>query len=231
MRTLPGQESRLPPAARGVTRQNAAEDQRERIVRAGAELIAKRGFQGTTIELIIRRAKVGYATFYKNFSDKEELLIAIFDHAGVEVRRSLREAVEAEHGSWAENVAAALRALFGLIVENPAVARVCLVESLSAGPSGANRYQKALENFDPLLRPGRRVRPGNADLPDTLESTLVGAVFWIAYQRLIVGEADKLIGLLPETIELVLSPYIGESEAVRIAERPAADRLQEAGGR
>ena len=93
MRVLPGQASRLPPRARTVSREQASADQRERIILAGAALIAKRGFHGTTIELIIRRAKVGYATFYKNFADKEELLLAIFDYAGVEVRRRMRAAI------------------------------------------------------------------------------------------------------------------------------------------
>jgi AcrR family transcriptional regulator len=212
----------LPPRARAVNREQASADQRERIIVAGAALIAKRGFHGTTIELIIRRAKVGYATFYKNFSDKEELLLAIFDYAGAEVRRRIRAATREAGDSWTDQVAASLAALFELIAENPTYARVCLVEALSAGPRGASRYERALTNFGPLLRPGREFNKNGANLPDTLESTLVGAVFWIAYQRLIVGEADKLRGLLPETVELVLSPYVGEEEAVRVAERYAA---------
>jgi AcrR family transcriptional regulator len=222
MRVLPGQASRLPPRARTVNREQASADQRERIIIAGAALIAKRGFHGTTIELIIRRAKVGYATFYKNFSDKEELLLAIFDYAGAEVRRGLKAAIKGAGDSWTDQVAASLAALFEMIAENPTYARVCLVESLSAGPGGASRYERALTNFGPLLRPGREFNKSGANLPDTLESTLVGAVFWIAYQRLIVGETDKLRGLLPETVELVLSPYVGEEEAVRVAERYAA---------
>jgi AcrR family transcriptional regulator len=227
MRVLPGQASRLPPRARAVSREQASADQRRRIIRAAAALIAKRGYHGTTIELIIRRAKVGYATFYKNFSDKEELLMAIFDYVGDEVRRRLKAAVK-ESDSWTDQVASALAALFEMIAEHPTFARVCLVESLSAGPGGASRYEESLTNFDPLLKPGRKFNQSGANLPDTLESTLVGAVFWIAYQRLIVGEADKLRGLLPETVELVLSPYVGEEEAVRVAARYAASAAERA---
>jgi AcrR family transcriptional regulator len=218
MRVLPGQSSRLPEGARPVTRDQAAADQRRRIVEAAAELIARRGYHGTTIELIIRRAKVGYATFYKNFSSKEECLIAVFDTAGEVLRPALREAYESHDGPWAERVAVVLGALFQLIAENPAHARVCLVEALTAGPVAVARYERMLANFEPLLLPGRKIRPGNTELPDTLEATLFGGVFWIAYQRLIVGEAEKLAQLLPETIELVLSPYVGEAEAVRIAD-------------
>ncbi len=201
-----------------TTREQAAADQRRRLVDASAELIAKRGYHGTTIELIIRRAKVGYATFYKNFADKEECLIAIFDTAGEAMRPRLREAYQSRQGPWAERVAVTLRSLFEMIAQSPAIARVCLVEALTAGPVAVARYEQMLANFEPLLLPGRALKPSNADLPDTLEATLFGGVFWIAYQRLIVGESEKLMALLPETIELVLSPYVGEAEAVRVAD-------------
>jgi AcrR family transcriptional regulator len=226
MRVLPGQSSRLPPGPIPTSRDQVAADQRRRILEAAADLIAKRGYHGTTIELIIRRAKVGYATFYKNFSDKEECLIGIFDEVGKELRPFLRNAYASHDGPWDERVAATLQALFEAIAGRPNVARVCLVEALTAGPVAVARYEQALENFEPLLLPGRELKASNAELPDTLEATLFGGVFWIAYQRLIVGEADKLLGLLPETIELVLSPYVGEAEAVRVADEFGA-RLAE----
>ena len=112
--------------------------------------------------------------------------------------------------------------LFESIAENPTVARVCLVEALTAGPVAVARYEAALKELDPILRPGRKLNSRSSELPDTLEDTLAGAVLWTAYQRLIVGEADRLPSLLPETLELVLSPYLGEAEALRVVERTQA---------
>ena len=208
--------------------QQAADPQRERLIEAAVELMAKRGYHGTSIELIIRRAKVGYATFYKYFSGKEECLIAIFETATAGLRPRLEGAYEARQGPWAEKVGATLEALFRTIAEQPAMARVCLVEVLAAGPVAIARYERALADFEPLLLPGRRERPRNAELPEILESTLFGGVFWIAYQRLTVGAADRLIGYLPETIELVLTPYVGGDEAVRVADE-FGDQLAEPG--
>ena len=54
-------------------------------------------------------------------------------------------------------------------------------------------------------------------MPETIEETLAGSVFWSAYQRLIVGEADQLPASLPVLIELVLRTYIGQAEASRVA--------------
>ena len=217
MRALPGQAGRLFVGTAPVTRDGMGADQRRRILQAAADLIAKRGYRDTTIELIVRRAKVGYATFNKNFADKEECLLAIADAAAEESRKVMTEAVEGAEGSWPDQVASALRALFELIVSKPAAARVVLVETLTAGPTAVARYEQGLKGLGDFLRPGRQFSPSEDDLPDTLEDTLAGGVFWVAYQRLIIGEADKLLTLLPETIELVLTPYVGEHEAVRVA--------------
>ena len=80
MRVLPGQASRLPPRARTVNREQASADQRERIIFAGAALIAKRGFHGTTIELIpnlfgANRRPTGQRGFFMFFRTGGDLVI------------------------------------------------------------------------------------------------------------------------------------------------------------
>ena len=216
MRALPGKASRLPPGPQPVTRTAAAADQRRRIIRATVDLVAKRGYHATTIELIVRRARVGYATFYKNFADKEECFLAMFDETADRVSTIVVDALEEEGADWPRRVAGVLGTLFDLIASDPALARACLVESLTAGPTVVAHYEKSLRKFGTIFRPGRRFVTRGVTLPDTLEDTLAGGVLWVAYQRLIVGEADALRALLPETLEFVLSPYLGEDEAVRV---------------
>lgn len=196
-------------------------EQRPRILRAATELIAKRGYHHTTIELIIRRAHVSYATFYKHFDNREQCFLALFDEANEETMRRVRVAFDGEE-VWPEKIAAGLSAFFGAIAEDPATARACLVEALTAGPAAVAHYEAALAAFEPFLREGRELTPRGARLPKTLESTLTGAVGWAAYQRLVVGEAAKLPAQLPETLELLLSPYIGEEAAVKAAGSAAA---------
>jgi len=63
-------------------------------------------------------------------------------------------------------------------------------------------------------------------LPETLEEALIGGVFWIVYQRLTGPEPDKIVELLPEVTEFILTPYLGADEAGAIA---AADGEFESG--
>jgi len=228
MRALPGQVSRSPEGQAPVTRLDVARDQRQRILRATGELVAKRGYHGTTVELIVRQARVGYATFYKNFGGKEDCFIELFDTAAAVAVKRMDGAIVAAGDSWPDQIVAACRALFDLIVEEPAIARACLVEALTAGPRAATNYDTALKAMVPILRAGRGLNPREAELPETLEETIAGGILWIARQRLVADEADRLEELLPETLEFALSPYLGEGEAVRIVKGLAATKTQPA---
>ena len=68
-----------------------------------------------------------------------------------------------------------------------------------------------------MLREGRELNPRGSELPETIEDTLAGAVFWSAYERLVVGEANELVEYLPVLLELILRTYLGQAEASRIA--------------
>lgn len=219
MRALPGRESRVPldaaPAA--VTRSSAHLDQRRRILRAIAELVAKRGYADVTVELVVKRARVSYKTFYKHFSGKEECFKELFDSAFKSAEKAIEARLDEEEGSWPDRVVVALGTWIEGIVSEPLIARAVIVEAPTVGPGMVERYERATKAFVPLFREGRGLNPRGSELPPTVEDTLSGSVFWSAYQRLIVGEAELLPDLLPELIELVLRTYVGQTEAARVA--------------
>jgi AcrR family transcriptional regulator len=217
VRALPGKASRQPPGPEPVSRAEAAADQRRRILEATADLVAEQGYANATIEQIVRRAKVGYATFYKHFADKDEAFLALLDAAIERTLYAVEEAYDREGGPWPDKVGAGLGALLEQIAAHPNVARACLVEAPTAGPEPAARHEAALKRFVPLLRPGRELNPRQAELPATLEDTLAGGVLWVVNQRLIAGEESELRALLPEALEFLLRPYVGEEEAAREA--------------
>jgi AcrR family transcriptional regulator len=211
----------VPPGPKPLARKDASAAQRERILRITAELIAKRGYADTTTELIVRRAKVGYGTFYKFFADKEAAFLALFDET-FEANSKLIAAAygSADSGPWPDRVAEAIRTFYEAIAADPPLWRACLVESLTAGPMVLARQEAAIAQLAEILKPGRAETAEGAELPHTLERTLAGGIVWIAHQRLIVGEAaEALPALLPEAIQFVLSPYLGEEAAVTVANR------------
>jgi AcrR family transcriptional regulator len=219
MRALPGRASRAtldaPPAS--VTRSSAHADQRRRILRAVAELVAERGYPDVTVELIVKRAHVSFKTFYKHFAGKEQCFVALFEATCARTEKAIRQRLAAEPLPWPEQVALALRTLIEQILAEPTIARAVIVEAPTVGPAIAKRYEEATKALVPLFRAGRELNPRGAELPATIEDTLSGAIFWAAYQRLIVGEADELVDYMPVLLELVLRTYLGQAEASRIA--------------
>jgi AcrR family transcriptional regulator len=211
-----------------VTRETAEYDQRRRIVRATGELIGKRGYDGVTVELIVKRARVSFKTFYKHFSNKEEAFLLLFDSVSAIATETITDAVAEAGESWPRQVDAAIRALLDLVASEPAIARACIVDSLAAGPVFVARAEQALKGLTLLLRGGRAHNPHKEKLPQTLEDTVVGGMMWIVYHRLVIGDIEALQASSSEILEFALRPYVGPAEArdmaAELSPEPTASR-------
>ena len=193
-----------------------AASQRTRILHSITGLVAERGYQGTTIELIAKGAGVALGTFYEHFASKEECFLAALDvdvEAAAEVFGDLIDLDQ----EWPDRVADGLQVFLDLVVAEPARAKVCLVASQSAWSAAFAKYQETLERFAPVLREGRALNPAASKLPDGLEVAIAGGIAWLVHQRLASDEHEDLRQLLPEMVQLTLTPYVGEVEARKTA--------------
>jgi AcrR family transcriptional regulator len=173
---------------------------------AMAELCAEKGYEATKIADIVRRAGVARKTLYDNFEGKEEVFLGAFDSAVAEVSARIDAACAETGEDWVERLAAGLRAFLAFVGENPAIARMCIIEAVSATPAASARYDRALQRFVELLRDNA---PTETRLPDTIEETLTGGVAWILHQQIRRGEAEQALDLMPELLDFILSPYLG----------------------
>ncbi|MFT3864767.1 MAG: helix-turn-helix domain-containing protein [Solirubrobacterales bacterium] len=205
---------RPPPGRQRLSREFIARHQRARIVAALAEETMERGYRAVTVADIVRRAGIARNTFYDNFASKEDCFLATQDFA---VEESLKRVVDAatEEEGWEARLAAGLGAFLRYVASEPALARTCIVEALSAGPAAQERYEQSLQAFVPLLRIGREDSPFGDELPDTLEETIVGGIFWVIYQRIVRGQTEQIEALLPDLVDFALTPYIGAESAQR----------------
>jgi AcrR family transcriptional regulator len=211
----------MPPGRHLVPRDFVTQNQRERMLLATAELVAERGYQKTTIELIAKTARVALSTFYEQFSSKEECFLAAFDETVAAAAEVFEELLDPEQ-EWADQIAAALEIFLEMVVNEPARARLCIVEAQAAGGASLARYQGMLERVAPKLREGRLHNPRSSRLPDGLEVAIVGGLIWLVHQRLVADQADEIKGLLPEMLQVTLTPYVGEVEAGRAADAAQA---------
>lgn len=219
----PPEEAIVPLGRHGLAPDVVAAHQRERLFAATVDLVAKRGYRNTSIDQIVKAARVGYVAFYDLFEGKEDCFLAAFDRIVAETGEALVQAV-ARESEWPRQIAAAIACALDLIVADPRRARVGLVEVQAAGPSAYARYEEALDRTVPKLREGRAFNPAAAGLSPTLEEAVLGGIVWIVHQRLVKGELGDPGALLEQSIQIALSPYLGDGDAKRLAAEVLEER-------
>jgi AcrR family transcriptional regulator len=223
MKRAPDEAPIIPLGRHGLAPDVVAAHQRERLFEATVELVAKRGYRNTSVDHIVKAARVGYVAFYDLFADKEACFLAAFDRIVEEATEELMEAVAGEE-EWPRQMAAALGCLLDLIAADPRRARIALIEVQAVGPEGYARYEQVIDRAVPVLRQGRELSEEAAQLSETLEEAVLGGIIWIVHQRLVKGELDDTEDLLRQSIQIALSPYTGDAEAKRVAEATQRDR-------
>lgn len=214
----------LPGGHHGLTREQILESQRERLLAAIAHEVAERGYRATTITEIVKRASVSTRDFYQHFENKEQCFLAAFDA----VRDHLEEVVvaaAADQPDWPHRVIAGLRAALAFLASEPHLARLCLVEPVSATPTIAIRFREAVLACVPALELGRAEMGEGPSLPENTEDSLLGGVISLATRSILAGETEKLPTLLPDLTEFVLSPYLGAERAAELAAEAGAPGL------
>jgi len=201
--------TRMPPGRHNLPPDFVAQNQRARLAFAITRLVARQGYPATSLNQIVRTAGVARHTFYEHFESKEALFLDVFDRAAAEALRVTREAIEAEPGPWEAKVGAGLAALLAHLAADLMLARVCLVESQSAGFEVLAHYERAMGEFAAILRQGREGMARAEEIPESLEEIAVAGVVWMIDRRL-VEDPERLEDLLPRALEFVLTPYLGE---------------------
>jgi AcrR family transcriptional regulator len=209
------------PGPGGLPREHMSEIQRMRILAAMAEVASERGAGSVTVAHVVARAGVSRRTFYDLFADREECFLAAFEEAIGRVGSRVIAAYEAQ-STWRERIRAGLWSLLEWLDEEPAQARLCVVESLAAGPRVLARRAVVLRALVRAVDEGRSAMPRRApQLPPLTAEGVVGAVLSVIHTRLSEPKAKPLTGLLGELMSVIVMPYLGQSSAQKELGRAA----------
>jgi AcrR family transcriptional regulator len=195
------------------------EIQRSRLLAAAVVAVDELGYADTTVADITGRARVSRRTFYELFKNREECLAAVLEDVVALVGRDIA-AVGLDGLVWRERVRGGLWAILSFLDREPALARVCVVQSLRGGMEVLDRREELMAGLAAVVDGGRieGARAGGCT-PLTAEG-IVGAAFTIVYARLLRGERKPLTGLLGELMGMIVLPYMGAAVARREQARP-----------
>jgi AcrR family transcriptional regulator len=213
----------LPHGRHGLDPAFVVANQRDRILVAMAQEVAEKGYTEVATGDVIARAGVSRKTFYELFRDKADCFQAAY-RAAIE---RLMGHVGAVYVRMPEpspaRTRAILAAVLGRFAAEPAFARLCIVEASAAGPDAIKRYTEAIDAFLPLLDqienyPAAKRYGATHPPPGPVERrALIGGILWVAYTYIVAGKTDQLPDALPELTHFLLTPFLGDRQATKIA--------------
>lgn len=201
------------PGGHPLREEVVAHHRRQRILDGAAQVIARRGYRNVSVADIVKSAAIARARFYENFSSREDCFFALYDQGTEGALEAVEEACRESEGDFRERVRVGIAALLGYLEAHPALARACVVEGPAVGPGVNDRFEQLIGNFAALLHAGRRREAAEADLPSTVEETVVGGLYWLLYYALMEKRPKRVKSLLPQLTEFALIPFVGAESA------------------
>jgi len=196
-----------------------AELQRARLLSAAVTAVDELGYVDTTVADVTGRARVSRRTFYEQFANRDECLVAVFDDAVASVSRELARA-DIAAGEWSERIRAGLSVLLSFLDREPALARACVVEAARGGSLLLERRERVLARLAASVDDGRKELARGLAVTSLTAEGVVGAALAIVHARLARRDRRPLTGLVNELMGMIVLPYLGPAAARRELRRP-----------
>ena len=187
-------------------------------------VVARKGYQQSTVKDVMSQAGCSRSTFYAQFADMEDCLGALLSVLTDELFQKVQSAVES--APPAEAPKAASRALLDFGGEQEAPARVLFCESLAGGPAAMDRRDALIDEIAELVETRLQSQGKDAITFDLPPSTAIGTVFRVLANRLRRGA----VGLhdLDEGLMAWLDAYATSRSAQSLARHSDARRARRA---
>jgi AcrR family transcriptional regulator len=207
---------RLPRGPHRLSREQVENHQRERIIAAMIAAAGTKGYGSTTIGDITRRARVSRDTFYEQFANKEQCLLAAYDAT---TRELLDQMVAAgtSQPSYVDGIRDGVRAYLRFWSERADAARVWSLDILVAGEEALVHRERTLESFTRLFQAiaerAAAEQPGLPTVPDLVARAMVVAGVEITTQYIREDRVDSLPELESDVLYLWLMVFAGHEVA------------------
>lgn len=169
-----GETGPLPRGRHGLTREQVAASQYQRLCQAVLEAVGELGYAATTVADIVTRAQVARRTFYAVFGGKDECFAAAYDLAVGVALEQLQETVTGLQGvNFAERVRISFEIYLRVLAAQPAATRALYIETLVAGQGLVTHRLGVHERFVDYILAVARVGVRDGDLTGEPDRELV----------------------------------------------------------
>lgn len=190
---------------RGSQREEAKRSQTELLFAAMVLCCDQRGFEATSVENLLEVSGLSRGTFYAHFDDKLDCFCAT-EKEIVRIALGLLQRLLPQHeGSIEARARAALEDFVGLAASQPAAARLCLVESYTAGERATAPIQAAIDTLIELGPQALEDLGFGPHATDELARAIVGGFYQVIYNRIQSRREAELPELVPALWNWVMS--------------------------
>jgi AcrR family transcriptional regulator len=209
---------RLPRGRHRLPAGFVARSQRTRIIHGTADVIHVKGYAETTVSEIVAAAGISREVFYAHFTNKQHAYLAAQQYATQYILESCTAAYF-RRTTWPERVWGALDELIGLLVANPALAHLRLVECYAVGPVAIDHTEQLKRAATIYLQEGYNSVPRPKTVPPLARHAITGAIFEVLYTHISQGEVERLPRCLPQLTYTAVAPFLGSKRAISAVER------------
>lgn len=183
--------------------------QRARMLEAITRAVADKGYVRVTVSDIVALAGVSRRTFYEQFEDKEDCLLAAAAEGTAAVLTGIAESAQAvgADASWREILGAGTEAYVSTLAANPHFTRTFLVDIPGTSPRAIQLRRDLRDRFVQLYtfiaQRATAEEPDLGEVPEVYLRALVGGTAELIHQHVLTNDPETIGELAPVLIKLV----------------------------
>jgi AcrR family transcriptional regulator len=183
--------------------------QRARMLDAITRAVAEKGYARVTVSDIVGLAGVSRRTFYEQFEDKEDCLLAAAAEGTAGVLTAIAEAAQAigPDAGWEEILAAGTEAYVSTLAANPRFTSTFLVDIPGTSPRAIQLRRDLRDRFVQLYtfvaQRATAEEPDLGEVPEPYLRALVGGTAELIHQHVLTDNPETIGDLAPVLIQLV----------------------------
>ncbi len=181
----------------GTPREEVERSQRERLYGAMVAAVATKGYEAMSVGDLVELSGVSRSTFYEHFADKEACLVATVE-ALLEATVARAAKIYGSEGDWESRAKRLLQGLLEGMAEQPAAARLCVVEAYAAGPRALAPLERAVDAIEAQATAASAKDPKRLKAAREVTRAVLGGIHRVLYAHLNEGREAELAGCCEE---------------------------------
>jgi TetR/AcrR family transcriptional regulator len=185
---------------------------RERLLYAAAATIKEKGYRAVAVTDIVAAAGVSRRSFYNQFANKADVVIAASEHA---FARTIETCTPAFFSArvWPERVWRCALAFTGFFSSEPLLAHLGFVDCYAVGRTFVKRVHEMQLAFTLFLEEGYRQRKEARELPRMCSEMTAASMMELGFLTSIGPVRPPIRRLQPLAVYIVLTPFMGPDAA------------------